>query len=61
MLCGIVGQTHQVALLQRLKRVDLASGKQRTYHLEGGILRRGTDECDDALLYGSEQRVLLRL
>ena len=57
----IVSKLHQVLLLERLKRIDLAAGKQGTNDFEGRILRCCPDKRDHALFHGSEQRVLLRL
>ena len=56
---GPVQQLLKVGLVERLEDVELTTGQQRTDDLEGRVLGGGTDECDDALLDGAEQRVRL--
>ena len=58
---GAVKQSQQIVLLQRLQHIELAARQQGADDLERRILRRGTDKGDDALLYGSQQGILLRL
>ena len=58
---GAVEQFQEVLLLQRLEHIELTAREQRTDHFKRGILGSGTDECDDALLYGTQERILLRL
>src|SRR6266704_1728104 len=50
-----------VLVVQRLENEDPAPRQQRTRQLEGRILRRRTDEREDAVLDPGEKRVLLRL
>ena len=60
MLGSEVGKLQKVGTVQRIECIDLATREQRSDHLEGGILRSGTDKRHNALLHSSEQRVLLR-
>ena len=50
---GTVEQHLQVLVFERLEDVDLTAAQQRGDHLERGVLRRGADQRDDALLDGS--------
>ena len=59
----VAGTTHErgdVAISQRLQLHDAAARDERRVDLEVGVLRRGADEDDDAILHGMKQRVLLR-
>ena len=58
---GTVEQFQEILLLQRLEHIELTAREQRAYHFERGILGSGTDKCDDAFLYGTQERILLRL
>ena len=49
----------QVFVLQRFEDVDLAAAQERRDHLERRVFGRGAYECHDALLDGSQQRILL--
>ena len=54
-----VEQRLQVFVLQRFEDVDLATAQERRDHLERRVFGRGAYECHDALLDGSQQRILL--
>ena len=58
---GALEQAKQVVLLQGLEHIELAAREQGPDHLERGVLGGGSDERHHSALYGSEQRVLLRL
>ena len=55
-----VEQRAQVLVLHRFEDVDLAAAQKRRNDLERGVLGRGADERDDALLHGAQERILLR-
>ena len=57
---GTVEQCLQVLVFERLEDVDLAAAQQRRDHFERGVFGRRADEREDALLDGSQQRILLR-
>ena len=54
-------QLHDLLLAEAVEDEDLAAGEQRGVDLEGGVLRRGADEDDAALLDERQEGVLLRL
>ena len=56
-----VRQLPHLGLAELLQHIDLTTGQQGGYDFERGVLRRGTDEGDDALFHRSQQRVLLAL
>ena len=58
---GMMGKRNQIFVLQWLEDIDLTTGQQGGNDFERGVLRRGTDEGDDALFHRSQQRVLLAL
>ena len=52
---GTIEQLQQIVFLQRFEHIELTTGKQRTYDLEGGILGGGTYQCNHTPLDGSQQ------
>src|SRR5436190_6402029 len=54
-------QRQHLVVAELSELVDAAAGQKRRVDLEEGVLRRGPDQDDEALLDRRQQRVLLRL